>query len=221
MNKIIDEAIVLKRVNFGEKDRILTVITKQHGRQTLFAKNVRASKSKLAGGVELMSVSNMSFIDSSKSMKPLVGATMIDYFEEIVKDIKRLDLAYAGLKLTSNITSENTESYSYDNLKNFLMYLNIPTFNYQVVDIWFGMHTLFCAGLLGELIAENGDYDNYFFDYEKQIFVPDTQGSLQKNDIKFMRLLAKNSQPMNFESLPKNIDVIQNIKNQLIQISFD
>jgi len=221
MKKINDEAIVLKRVNYGEKDRILNVITMNNGRQALFAKSVRASKSRLAGGVELMTVSNISFIDTNKDIKKLISADMKIYFEDIIKDMKRLDLAFVGLKLIDKITVETAESYHYVSLKTFLIYLNKPQFNSKVVDIWFGLHVLFLAGLLSELLAVGEGNNKYSFDYEKQIFISDSNGSLEENDIKFMRLLAKNSTPINFENLPANIEVIQNIKNHLVSFGFD
>ena len=47
------EAIVLKRRDFGEADRLLTVFTPEHGKLVLLAKGVRKTKSRKAGHVEL------------------------------------------------------------------------------------------------------------------------------------------------------------------------
>lgn len=65
-NIIVTSGIVLNRINFGEADRILTVITPDQGKLSLIAKGVRKEKSKLAGGIELFSVSNISFIPPKK-----------------------------------------------------------------------------------------------------------------------------------------------------------
>lgn len=47
------EGIVLKRRNFGESDRILTVFTKQRGKIRVLAKGVRRIHSRRAGHIEL------------------------------------------------------------------------------------------------------------------------------------------------------------------------
>ena len=52
------QAIVLRRTNYGEADRILKVITPQ-GQRSIMAKGVRREKSKLAGGIELFAISDM------------------------------------------------------------------------------------------------------------------------------------------------------------------
>ena len=46
------QAIVLRRTNFGEADRILTLLTPL-GQRGAMARGVRREKSKLAGGIEL------------------------------------------------------------------------------------------------------------------------------------------------------------------------
>ena len=64
MNNIVDEAIVLKRIEYGEADRILTVLTKNHGKISVIAKGVRKPKSKLAGGIEIFCVNSISYVNS-------------------------------------------------------------------------------------------------------------------------------------------------------------
>ena len=52
------QAIVLRRTNFGEADRILTLLTPL-GQRGAMARGVRREKSKLAGGIELFGVSDV------------------------------------------------------------------------------------------------------------------------------------------------------------------
>lgn len=47
------EGVILKRRNFGEADRILTICTRDYGKVTALAKGVRRPRSKKAGHVEL------------------------------------------------------------------------------------------------------------------------------------------------------------------------
>ena len=46
-------AIVLRRTNYGEADRILQLLTPK-GKRSVMAKGVRRERSKLAGGIELL-----------------------------------------------------------------------------------------------------------------------------------------------------------------------
>ena len=57
-NDIRTKAIVLRRTNYGEADRILNFLTEQ-GVIAAIAKGVRKEKSKLAGAVELFTVSDI------------------------------------------------------------------------------------------------------------------------------------------------------------------
>ena len=52
------EAIVLRRTNYGEADRIIQFSTPL-GHRSAMARGVRKSRSKLAGGVELLSLSQV------------------------------------------------------------------------------------------------------------------------------------------------------------------
>ena len=49
------KAIVLRRTDYGEADRILQLLTPS-GKRSVIARGVRKEKSKLAGGIELFSV---------------------------------------------------------------------------------------------------------------------------------------------------------------------
>lgn len=51
-------AIVLRRTNYGESDRILNLLTPE-GKVAVLAKGVRKEKSRLAGGIELFSISDV------------------------------------------------------------------------------------------------------------------------------------------------------------------
>ena len=81
-------AIVLRRTDYGEADRILQLLTPL-GKQSVIARGVRREKSKLAGGIELFSVSEV-LIHKGKSsdLGILTGAKLVEYFDAFVKDIE-------------------------------------------------------------------------------------------------------------------------------------
>jgi len=59
VKQFVTTGLVLSRTDFGEADRIITVLTPDHGKLRLMAKGVRRMKSKLAGGIDLFTVSDL------------------------------------------------------------------------------------------------------------------------------------------------------------------
>src|ERR1700730_13004878 len=53
------DAIVLHRLDYGEADRIVTLLTREHGKLAAIAKGARRGKSKVAGSLDLFERSNM------------------------------------------------------------------------------------------------------------------------------------------------------------------
>ena len=74
MNSIVDQAVVLKRIDFGEADRIVTMLTAKNGKVSVIAKGTRRPKSKMAGGIELFTVNNITYINGKNELKTLVSA---------------------------------------------------------------------------------------------------------------------------------------------------
>src|ERR1700689_3697554 len=54
-----DEGIVLRRIDYGESDRILTVLTLEHGKIGVIARGGRRSQSRLASRTDLFTRSRM------------------------------------------------------------------------------------------------------------------------------------------------------------------
>ncbi len=51
-----DRAVVLRKLDYGEADRIYTLLTREHGKVGAIAKGVRRTASRLAAGLELYSL---------------------------------------------------------------------------------------------------------------------------------------------------------------------
>jgi DNA repair protein RecO (recombination protein O) len=54
-----DEGVILRRIDYGEADRILTVLTRQHGKIGVIARGVRKAQSRLASRTDLFVRSRM------------------------------------------------------------------------------------------------------------------------------------------------------------------
>jgi len=85
--------IVIKRMNYGEADRILTILTLDHGKIKAIAKGSRKILSKMGGSLEPFCLVNFIF-HQGKSFYIVTSATVENYFEKIHTDINKTAKAF-------------------------------------------------------------------------------------------------------------------------------
>ena len=103
------EAIIIKKTKLGEADRILTLYTPDLGKIQGVAKGIRRPKSKLAGHLELLTHSTVSFA-RGHNLDTIIGSQTIDSFLPLKSD---LDLSAGALYLTelvNQFTPEHLEN---------------------------------------------------------------------------------------------------------------
>lgn len=97
------EAVVLKRHNFGEADRILTLYTRDFGKLSALAKGVRRPRSKKAGHVELGTWCKV-FLARGKNIDLLIEVeTKRAFGIGEISDV-RANKIYHLLELVNNLT---------------------------------------------------------------------------------------------------------------------
>ena len=95
-------AIVLRRIDLGEKDRILTLYTREHGKLSAVAKGSRRPGSKLAGASEPFTYSKM-FLATGKDLDVLTQADIKESFPNVKSDIRSVAYGVYLLELTQFI----------------------------------------------------------------------------------------------------------------------
>lgn len=119
------EGIVLKRRNFGEADRILTIFSQDRGKISVLAKGIRRITSRRAGNVELLNRVAI-FLHPTKGMPILTEAISLNTFPKLKEDLTLSTVAFHILELVDKLTAENQESYSlYSNFVEVLRKLEI------------------------------------------------------------------------------------------------
>lgn len=194
MNQQVTKAIVLARTNYGEADRILTVLTPDFGKLSLMAKGVRKVKSKLAGGIELFSVSQITFIRGRGEVATLVSSRLETHFASIVKDLARVQLGYEFLKLVNRNTEDNAESGYYELLAAALAALDDASVSLALVRLFLEANLLALAGHRPNLSDdENGQAlaagQKYNFDASAARFSSSGGGQYTSEAIKFLRIV--------------------------------
>ncbi len=218
MKQFNTEGLILRRTDYGEADRIITLLTQDFGKINVIAKGVRKQKSKLAGGIELFSISEIHFIKGRGSIDTLVSTRLIKYYDYIVKDYDRTQLAYQALKTIHKITEDNEGGEYFEIVNETLSALNRPELPIKLAELSFLVRLLGRFGHLPDFTVDvNGDkLDqslNYNFDNEKVAFVHSENGMFNKNHIKLLKLLSFNSA----ESL-LSIQGVNDFSNDLLPI---
>ena len=104
-----DEGVVLRVQKLGEADRIITVLTRRHGRIRAVAKGVRRTRSKFGATVEPFSHVDLQLY-AGRSLDIVVQAeSLTAYGEEIVSDYGRYTAATAVLETAERLTAEERE----------------------------------------------------------------------------------------------------------------
>ena len=193
MNQIVTEAIVLSRTDFGEADRILTLLTPEHGKLRLMAKGVRRVKSKLAGGIELFSVSNITFIKGRGDIGTLVSTRLVKHYGRIVEDLDRTMLGYELIKQLNKVTEDHPEPEYFILLHQAFEALDDLSIPVSLIRFWFSMQLLRLGGhspnLQTDIRGKNLMPEAlYTFDFDQMCFVAHPDGTYTAGHIKFLRL---------------------------------
>jgi DNA repair protein RecO (recombination protein O) len=200
MNNIVTQAIVLRRTDFGEADKIITVLTPDHGKISLVAKGVRRLKSKLAGGIELFSINSISYIKGRGELGTLVSSRLEQNFSAIIKDIERVRLGYEVIKLVNNTIEDDAEPEFFESLGQAFAALNDESISSELIRIWFSAqmlrHTGHAPNTQSTLGGKPLDPENtYRFEADDMTFEEHPAGEYGKNEIKFTRLLFSDVSP--------------------------
>jgi DNA repair protein RecO (recombination protein O) len=100
------EGIVLKRSDFGETDRLITLFTKTHGKITVMAKGVRRLSSKRIGSLELFTTLQASIHPGRGSLDTLGEVTLVSPYPRWKKHLGRINLAYQLAEAVDKLTPD-------------------------------------------------------------------------------------------------------------------
>ena len=103
--------IIIKRRNFGEADRILSIFTEKYGKVTAIAKGVRKPLSKFGGHLELFYLTDFQLVEG-RNLDIIVSAELVDDFPDIRKNRSKFYQVFLISELINNLTSESDSSQS-------------------------------------------------------------------------------------------------------------
>jgi DNA repair protein RecO (recombination protein O) len=114
------EAIVLRRTDFAEADRLLTLYSREHGKFKAIAKGARKPQTRKAGHVELFMRTNF-LIARGKNIDIVTQAELVEAYPALRLDLVRTTYASHAVELLDNLTAEaDREPRKYDLLSKAL-----------------------------------------------------------------------------------------------------
>jgi DNA repair protein RecO (recombination protein O) len=102
------EAVVLKRHDFGEADRIVVLFSRQRGKLRAVAKGVRRTTSRLAGHLELFTQVELQLV-RGRELDVIAQAETRNPFRLLREDLTRTSHAYLVAELADALTEDQAE----------------------------------------------------------------------------------------------------------------
>ncbi len=103
------EGVILKRTNFGEADKLLTLFSKHLGKIRLLAKGIRKTKSRKGGNLELFNWVKI-YVAKGRNLDLITEVELIEPFKAWRQDLQRVALAYHLAELVDRLTAEEAKS---------------------------------------------------------------------------------------------------------------
>lgn len=224
MRSIRTPAIVLRRTNYGEADRIIQLITPDDGKQSVMARGVRREKSKLAGGIELFGKTDVTIGQGKGELGILTSARLDTFYSHILKDYEKLQFGYEVTKQISRAADQLDEPGFFELVDRTYAALNSDSLDVRVVKAWFWLQLAILLGVgLNLSTDDNGmkliEDVNYDFDTSNEVFVFSERGRFNSSHIKFLRIISAQSPQVavQVEGYEQLIDDVLWVAEQAVQ----
>jgi DNA repair protein RecO (recombination protein O) len=97
--------IVLRRTNLGEKDRLVTFLTRERGKLRAVAKGSRNPRSRLAGATELFNVVKL-LLAAGRTFDIVSQCEVVRGFGSLAEDLDRMAMASEAVELADALVEE-------------------------------------------------------------------------------------------------------------------
>lgn len=108
MPAVTTEGLILKRSDFGEADRVLTVLAPRFGKISVIAKGVRRITSRRAGNIELLNIVKLHLFKAKNYN--LGEAESLETFPKIKANLTLSTTAFHIIELINRLTPEDQKT---------------------------------------------------------------------------------------------------------------
>jgi DNA repair protein RecO (recombination protein O) len=177
------EAIVLRKMDFRESSKIVTLYTREYGTMGVIVKGARRPHNKFGASLEPMShISAIVYKKDSRELQVLTEAELIEEFSGIQQRFESLFLSLSVIELTAMVTRHQEKNEQlFDLLLDTLRALQAATKSCIYLFYFFEVHLLGilgftprlsgCTGCLRSLSTLEESSENVvYFDYQRGTF---------------------------------------------------
>lgn len=197
------QAIVLARKDWGEADRLLTLLTPDKGKLRVLAPSARKPTSRKSGHIELFSLGTF-MLAHGRTFDKITQAETLAYYPALREDLERVSAAYIMVELVDRFLQEHDENaMAFEVLQYGLIALN-DGFPVSLVLRFFEMKLLGYVGYQPQLyVCQVCDDDlvpvaQFYNPLEASVVCPDCAAaapalmSISVDALKVMRFLQTN-----------------------------
>lgn len=198
MKTIRTKAIVLRRTNYGEADRVVQFITPDSGMVSVMAKGVRKEKSRLAGGIELFASCDITVGSGKGELGILTAARLHTFYGNIMTDYDHLQFGYEAIKQISKASGLLDDPAFYELLEQTFASLNDSEINLAYTKCWFWLQLAIVMGVGLNLSTDTNGMKlvedvRYSFSEADTAFSFAENGQYTSDHIKLLRILSAQS----------------------------
>ena len=131
-------AIIIKTLDYGESDRIITLYTSDFGKIKGIAKGAKRSRRRFSNALELFTLSRLIFFDKREwGLVRLEGCDIVDAFPAIRDDIRKIAFGCYFAELVDEMTAEREVNPDlFKALRTFLSLLSDGETNTQILRVF-------------------------------------------------------------------------------------
>ncbi|MCP3104318.1 DNA repair protein RecO [Myxococcus sp. K15C18031901] len=107
MERYDDDALVLSTVDYGESDRLVTLLTREHGKLTAFAAGARKSKRRFAGALEPFMRLRAQLVETRGSTVRLDSVDIVAGYYAAREDLSLIARALYAVELSRELTRDH------------------------------------------------------------------------------------------------------------------
>lgn len=121
----VTEAVVLRSWSYGESDKIVSFLTRDHGKIRGIAKGAKRSRRRFVNTLEPFSLLRLRFQERSPgSLAFIQGCDFIEVFRHLTSTLERIACASYLVEVTDELTRERDESrLLFEHLRDGLIFL--------------------------------------------------------------------------------------------------
>ncbi len=146
MEQIIVKGIVLRAIDYGEKDKIVTILTEDRGKLTVILKGVKKASARMKFASQPFCYAEFTLTGKSE-LRTVIGAVEVESFFGIVHSYQRIIAGSAILEMTEQISNFGESNLILFNaLKKALRVLTLDDFAPDLVLMRFALGVFKISG---------------------------------------------------------------------------